>query len=195
MQLLFDNIASVLVASTVLLVVVATNLNAQRSAVESSVAYAAKTQTLSMASYMESDLLLIGNGTLDTIETITSNGAGQTTQFSFRRIDNAGADMLVSYNLTPTTTIDIDGQSVQLYRLDRTETRGSTAIPAGGGSSTLSHFEITMLDSDGVWTDTKEDARLLRVRAVNVYPFGDPDKMNMFQSHWGITVRPPNLET
>jgi hypothetical protein len=191
MQLLFDNIASVLVASTVLLVVVATNLNAQRSAVESSVAYAAKTQTLSMASYMESDLLLIGNGTLDTIETITSNGAGQTTQFSFRRIDNAGADMLVSYNLTPTTTIDIDGQSVQLYRLDRTE----DGQPAGGGSSTLSHFEITMLDINGDPTASVAAARLLRVRAVNVYPFGDPDKMNMFQSHWGITVRPPNLET
>jgi hypothetical protein len=191
MQLLFDNIASVLVASTVLLVVVATNLNAQRSAVESSVAYAAKTQTLSMASYMESDLLLIGNGTLDTIETITSNGAGQTTQFSFRRIDDAGADMLVSYNLTPTTTVDIDGQSVQLYRLDRTE----DGQPAGGGSSTLSHFEITMLDINGDPTASVAAARLLRVRAVNVYPFGDPDKMNMFQSHWGITVRPPNLET
>jgi len=191
MQLLFDNIASVLVASTVLLVVVATNLNAQRSAVESSVAYAAKTQTLSMADYLESELLLVGNGTADTIQTIASNEADQTTQFSFWRMDNTGSPMLVSYLLTQTTSIEIDGETVQLYRLDRTE----GGQPAGGGSSTLSHFEITMLAADGTTTADVATARLLRVRAVNVYPFGDPDNMNMFRSHWGITVRPPSLET
>ena len=191
MQLLFDNIASVLVASTVLLVVVATNLNAQRSAVESSVAYAAKTQTLSMADYLESDLLLVGNGTADTIQTIASNEADQTTQFSFWRMDNTGSPMLVSYLLTQTTSIEIDGETVQLYRLDRTE----GGQPAGSGSSTLSHFEITMLEADRTTTDDVATARLLRVRAVNVYPFGDPEKMNMFRSHWGITVRPPSLET
>ncbi len=191
MQLLLDNIASVLVASTVLLVVVATTLNAQRSAVEASVAYAAKKQTLTTADFLEAELLLIGNGTGGTIDTTIVNANGQTTEFSFWRQDDTGAAMLVSYTLTPSTSKVIDGQTVQLYQLNRSE----NGAAAGSGSSTLSDFTITLLGPDGSLAASTADARLLRVRAVNVYPYGDPDNMNMFQSYWGITVRPPNLET
>ena len=191
MQLLLDNIASVLIASTVLLVVVATSLNTQRSAVEASVAYAAKKQTLTTADFLEADLLLIGNGTGGTIDTTIVNETGQTTEFSFWRQDDTGEAMLVSYTMTPSTSKVIDGQTVQLYQLNRSE----NGVAAGSGSPTLSDFTITMLRSDGLLAASKAEARLLRVRAVNVYPFGDPDNMNMFRSYWGITVRPPNLET
>ena len=187
MQLLLDNIASVLVASTVLLVVVATTLNAQRSAVEASIAYAAKKQTLTTADFLETELLLIGNGTGDTIETISVNDDSLTTEFSFTRQDNVP----VSYTLTLSTSKVIDGQTVELYQLNRSE----NGVAAGSGSSTLSDFTITMLGPDGSLAASAADARLLRVRAVNVYPYGDPDNMNMFRSYWGITVRPPNLET
>jgi hypothetical protein len=78
-----------------------------------------------------------------------------------------------------------------LYRLDRTE----NGLAAGGGSSTLSQFQITMLNAAGNPTAGVAAARLLRVRAVNVYPFGNSDDMDLFRSYWGITVRPPNLES
>lgn len=191
MQFLLDHIASILVSSAVLLLVIATNLGAQRAAVEETVAYAAKTQTLNLADFLEDDLLLIGDGTTDTIEDVTTNDDDQTTEFSFWRENEMGVDMLVSYTLTETETVEIDGDSIQLYRLDRTE----NGVAAGGGSSTLAQFQITMLNAAGNPTAGIAAARLLRVRAVNVYPFGDADDMNLFRSYWGITVRPPNLDT
>lgn len=191
MQFLLDHIASILVSSAVLLLVIATNLGAQRAAVEETVAYAAKMQTLSLADYLEDDLLLIGDGTSNTIADVTENDDGQTTEFSFWREDDLGLDMLVSYTLSETDSVEIDNEWIQLYRLDRTE----NAVAAGGGSSTLSQFQITMLNASGSVTGSVSDARLLRVRAVNVYPFGDPDDMDLFRSYWGITVRPPNLDS
>jgi hypothetical protein len=171
--------------------VIATNLGASRAAIEETVAYAAKMQTLSMADFLEDDLLLIGDGTEDTIEDVETNADGQTTLFSFWREDESGTDMLVAYTLTEADTIEIDGEEVQLYRLDRTE----NGVPAGGGSSTLESFQITMLNAAGNPAAGVGSARLLRVRSTNVYPFGDPDDMNMFRSYWGITVRPPNLDS
>lgn len=191
MQFLLDHIASILVSGAVLLLVIATNLGAQRAAVEETVAYAAKVQTLNLADYLEDDLLLIGDGTSDTIEDVMTNGDGQTTEFSFWREDDMGVDMLVSYTLTETDSVEIDDEWIQMYRLDRTE----NGVAAGGGSSTLSQFQITMLNAAGNPTAGVAAARLLRVRAVNVYPYGDPDDMDMFRSYWGITVRPPNLDS
>jgi len=191
MQFLLDHIASILVSGAVLLLVIATNLGAQRGAIEETVAYAAKVQTLNLADFLEDDLLLIGDGTSDTIETVTTNPYGQTTEFSFWREDDMGVDMLVSYTLTETDSVEIEEEWIQLYRLDRTE----NGVAAGGGSSTLSDFQITMLNSAGNVTAGIAAARLLRVRAVNVYPYGDSDDMDLFRSYWGITVRPPNLES
>ena len=189
MQFLLDHIASILVSGAVLLLVIAANLGAQRAAIEETVAYAAKVQTLSLADYLEDDLLLIGDGTTDTIEDVTTNSDGQTTEFSFWREDDMGIDMLVSYTLSETDSVEIDDEWIQLYRLDRTE----NGVAAGGGSSTLSQFQIVMLNSSGNVTAGIAAARLLRVRAVNVYPFGDAEDMDLFRSYWGITVRPPNL--
>ncbi len=191
MQFLLDHIASILVSGAVLLLVIATNLNAQRAAIEETVAYAAKVQTLNLADFLEDDLLLVGDGTDDTIETIETNDDGQTTEFSFWREDEMGVDMLVSYTLEEGDVVDVDGEKVQLYRLFRTEDDAA----AGGGSSTLQAFSITMLDESGSTTGSVESARLLRVRAINVYGMGDADDMDLFRSYWGITVRPPALDS
>lgn len=171
--------------------VIATNLSVQQAAIEESVSYAAKIQTLSMADYLEDDLLLIGDGTSDTIVDVETNGDGQTTLFSFWREDESAVDMLVAYTLTEQDSVQIDDEWIQLYQLNRTE----NGVAAGGGSSTLETFQISMLNANGNVTAGVASARLLRVRAVNVYPYGDPDDMNIFRNFWGITVRPPNLES
>ena len=191
MQFLLDHIASIMVSGAVLLLVIATNLSASRAAIEETVAYSAKMQTLSLADFLEDDLLLIGDGTDDTIGDIETNADGQTTLFSFWREDDLGADMLVAYTLVESESVEIDGDMVQLYQLFRTE----NGVAAGGGSSTLESFQITMLNAAGNAAAGVGAARLLRVRAVNVYPFGEPDDMNLFRSYWGITVRPPNLDS
>lgn len=191
MQFLLDHIASILVSGAVLLLVIATNLSASRAAIEETVAYSAKMQTLSLADYLEDDLLLLGDGTDNTIVDVETDASGQTTLFSFWREDDLGSDMLVAYSLAESDSVQIEGDWVQLYQLFRTE----NGVAAGGGSSTFESFQITMLNAAGNVAAGVGAARLLRIRAVNVYPFGDSDDMNMFRSYWGITVRPPNLES
>ena len=134
---------------------------------------------------------MIGDGTTDTIEDVETNADGQTTLFSFWRDDEYGDDMLVSYTLTEQDSIYLSQEWIQLYQLNRFE----AGDPAGGGSSTLEAFQITMLDASGNVTASVSAARLLRVRAVTVYPFGNPDEMALFRNYWGITVRPPNLDS
>lgn len=128
MQFLLDHIASILVSGAVLLLVISTSLNAQRASIEETVAYAAKVQTLSMADFLEDDLLLIGDGTDETIQEIDENSDDQTILFSFWRQDESGTDMLVSYTLTEQDSVKIGDDWVQLYQLNRFE----NGVAAGG---------------------------------------------------------------
>ncbi len=191
MQLMFDHISSILVAGAVTLLLISTSLNAQQAAVEETISYAAKAQALNLADFLEDDLLLIGDGTTDTIEDVETNADGQTTLFSFWKDDEFGVDMLVSYTLAEQDSVYIDEEWIQLYQLNRFE----DGNPAGGGSSTLEAFQIIMLNAGGNVTASVAAARLVRVRVVTVYPFGDPDDMGLFRNYWGIAIRPPNLES
>ena len=152
MQFLLDHIASILVSGAVLLLVIATNLGAQRAAVEETIAYAAKVQTLNLADFLENDLLLIGDCTSDTIEDVATNSDGQTTEFSFWREDDMGVDMLVSYTLTETDSVEIDDEWIQLYRLDRTENGVAAGGGQGsGGNSTENSVSFQLKTKDLFW--------------------------------------------
>ena len=179
-----------MISGSVLLLVLSTQFNAQRAAIEQSISYAAKAQMLQMADMIEQELLLIGDGTDDTIGTVTTNAAGETTEFSFYREDDSGTPMEVSYQLVETESVEINDETTQLYRMDRYE----DGDLVGGGSSTLSHFRITMLDGAGSVTASVSSARLLRVSVANAFAHGEAQDMFMFESYWGITVRPMNLE-
>lgn len=191
MQLLLDHISSVMIASAVILVVLTTQFQAQRSAIEQTVAYASKKITLDLATTLEQELGLIGDGTDDTITTATTNAAGETTSFVFWRENEAGADTEYEYRLTETEEINIAGETVQLYRMDRLE----GGVIAGGGGSRIRHFRITMLNPAGNVTTDVASARLLRVVVVNAFPFGMGEDAYLFESHWGMTINPMNLDT
>jgi hypothetical protein len=191
MQVILDHLSAVIIASTVMLLILSTQFNAQRASAEQTIAYMAKKSTLEMVDYLEDELLLIGDGTDDTIVDVTTNSAGMTTLFSFWREDDAGLDMLVSYTLTEEDSVEFSDGWVQMYRFNRFE----NGVATGGGSSTLEHFEITMLTETGAVTTTAAAARLLRLKAVNVYPYGDPEDSYLHRTFWGITLRPMNLET
>ncbi|MDA1029011.1 MAG: hypothetical protein O3B41_08165 [Bacteroidetes bacterium] len=190
MQFILDNLSALLVSTAVLLMVLSTQFTAQRSAAEQTIAYVAKKQTLETADTIEREFLLIGDGTDETIVDLTTNVAGNTTSFSFWREDELGADMLVAYTLTEQDSLMVGGEMRQLYRLNRFE----NGLASGGGSSTLTDFRITLLDMTGAPTVSVPDARLIRVAAVNAYPYGSDSDMYLFRSFWGITVRPMNLE-
>ena len=190
MQFVLDHLSAIMISAAVTLLVLSTQFSAQRSATEQTIAYVSKKQTLEFADTIEKDFLLIGDGTDETIETLTNNDAGNTIEFTFWREDELGADMEVSYTLTELDSVYIQSDWRQLYQLNRFE----NGVAAGGGSSMLTNFRITLLDESGSVTADAADARLVRVVAVNAYPYGNSDDMYLFRSFWGISVRPRNLE-
>lgn len=190
MQLIFDHISSILIASAVILIVLSTQFQAQRSATEQTIAYASKKMTLDLASMLEQELALIGDGTDSTITDIQTNADGQTTVFEFWREDEVGTPTEITYRLTESDMEVIDGDSVQLYQMDRYE----DDVLSGGGGSRLRHFQLTLLDEAGSVTGTVADARLVRAVVVNAFPYGSSADAYLFESHWGITIRPMNLD-
>lgn len=190
MQLMLDHISSILIASAVILVVLSTQFQAQRAATEQTIAYASKKMTLDLASMLEQELALIGDGTTDTITDVQTNADGQTTVFEFWREDELGTDIEITYRLTTSDIVDIDGESVQLYRMDRYE----DDVLSGGGGERLRHFSLTMLDESGGVTADAASARLIRAVVVNAFPYGTSADSYLFESHWGITIRPMNLD-
>ena len=177
-----------MVSGAVILLVLNTQFQAQRSAAEQTIAYSARKSTLQMADVIEREFTLIGNGSSGAIDTLITNANGETSTFRFYRQDGGGADMLVEYRLLDEGSVDIRGEPVPLYRLERYE----NGALAGGGPATIRTFRIDLLDEDGDPTD-KSTVRLVRVRLIVAYPFGSSDDAYLFQSHWGITLRPLSL--
>ncbi len=190
MSVILDNLSAVLVSGAVLLLIISTQFSAQQATAEQTIAYMAKMSTMKMVDYLEDELLLVGDGTENAIVDLTTNSDGMTTNFSFWRQDDLGADMLVTYTLTEQDSVEFNDGWVQMYQFNRFE----NGVAAGGGSSTLEHFEITMLTETGTQTGSTSAARLLRIRAINVYPYGDPSDSYLHRTFWGITLRPLNLE-
>jgi len=189
MQLILDNIAAIMIGSAVILIVLSTQFQAQRAATEQTIALISKTATLDLGRVLEEDLIVLGSGTSDTITDIQESGDSLTTVFEFRKLDELGTEIEVTYRLTDANVVTIRGEAVQLYTLDRYE----DDVWAGGGGDHIRFFSISMLNTNGHKTSGVASARLLRVRLVNVYPYGEDDGSTIFQSHWGITVRPEGL--
>ncbi len=190
MQLILDNISAIMIASAVLLIVLSTQFQAQRAAVEQTVAYASKQSTLQLGLTLEDDLAALGNGTANTITSVETNADGLTTVFEFWKQDALGADIEVTYRLTTGNEVVVRGDSVQLYTLDRFE----DDVWAGGGGDRIRFFALDMLDTNGNFTLSAASARLVRATLVNVHPFGEDNGSSVFQSHWGITIRPIGLQ-
>lgn len=190
MQLILDNIASILIGSVVIILVLNTQIDAQQAAAEQSTAYAARKATLSTADMLEDEFRLIGDGSAAQIDSIATNAAGETVHFGFWR-DDGGGDMLVEYTLVETDSVWVhnDQEWAQLYRLDRFE----DGTKLGGGPSTIRTFQVTLMTENGA-NATAANARLVKMALVVVYPFGESEDSYLYQTHWGTTVAPVNLD-
>jgi len=187
MQVLLDNIGALLVFSAVALAVITTQFRSSQANVESTVGYMSKKQTLELASVLEQEIKLIGQGTTDKITGTTKNGAGQTTSFKFWRNDGL-SDLEIEYRLSETDIVQMKGVDVQRYRMDRLV----NGVVMGASPSTLRDFVIEPLDANGNVVAVGS-AVLVRARVRNVFPIGDPDDMHLGHSLWGITIRPEGL--
>lgn len=190
MQLILDNLASILIGGVVIIMVLNTQIDAQQAAAEQSTAYAARKATLSTADLLEDEFRLIGDGATNQIDSLAANAAGETAHFGFWRDDGSG-DMLVEYRLFETDSVYLanDDRFVQLYRLDRFE----DGTHVGGGPSTIRSFRVSLMTETGA-NATPATTRLVKVALVVTYPFGESRDAYLYQTHWGTTVAPVNLE-
>lgn len=190
MTFILDNISSTLVYGILALLLAGMQLRMQRAAIEQSVVYMSKTQTLSFADLLEQDIKQIGSGVEgDMIESITTSEAGLTTGFTFNSTLDDGSPLVIGYALETADQIPTDDGYVTLYRLMRTE----NGAQAGGSPATLRSFQIELLDEAG-GAASEATARLVRVAFVNAYAIGDLDDYNLRQTYWGATLRPINLQ-
>lgn len=187
MQFILDNLTALLVYGAIALAVTSLQLRSMQSTTEMTIAYMSKKQTLELADMIEQEIKLIGTGTAQKITNVTTNAAGQTTNFTFWWNDGV-TDFEVEYRLIPTDTVTVDEVQIPRYRMDRFV----NGTYQGGSASTLRDFRIEPLDASGNVTGAAT-AVMVRAQVVNTYPTGDLENMYIGRTFWGMTLLPMNL--
>jgi hypothetical protein len=203
MHVLLDQLSAALVGSIVLLMLFSLHIRVQSSTIEDTLLYTAKKQTLSFAEILERDLANTGYLTVPGQQSIEAysnkifGGTQYTDTFQFWGSDAGGNRVRVRYDATVVDTVEADGTPV--LRIERSEDAGAGFQIAGASMSSLTDFDISLLDVNNNGA-TMASARKIRVRFENAV--GDPDAVSGVAGHkkpfmqklrWGITLSPRGL--
>jgi len=161
----------------------------------------AKTSTLTFAQVLESDLNAIGAG-LDEDKRIDKISAPRevtlpdgssinvTDTLSFWLPDASLDPIKIDYILEVTDTLSTKDGDVELYQVVR-HANGNSSSASG---DRLRSFCVVLLSNGGSDVGTNvENTRMIRVSFATALPFNTDDDFYMRQVHWGISLRPPNL--
>jgi len=157
---IFDNLNAILIGSTVILVIMAMQMRMTEMSVEQTANYMMKRQAMDLATWMEDDLLLMGQN-LPSGTTAYANpkdSSGITLGFEFYRDSVAVVGgtldtmrITTRYELFKTGVHQTEKDTVDSFRLERWVQMGSGPwVREGGSSALLSHFKIEMLDRDAL---------------------------------------------
>lgn len=164
MQVLIDHLISILIAGTVTLVLLTTQMRSQHATIEQTASHSVKAKTLVFGSWVERDIVNLGAnfGTnLYRFDAPTVDANGNTVGWSFfsdsTRLDGTKLRAYTRYRLVPTTRVAFQDTSFQLYQLHRDTAAvnyvGTTVAPPTSSQwrrnlwtiGTLSFFRIEML--------------------------------------------------
>jgi hypothetical protein len=190
---LLDHISSIMVYGALAFIIASTQLQAQQTAVQQTIVYSSKKQTLDFADLIEREFKMIGSGIddrADMLGAVETDQAGNALSFNFRYDDEDGTPIRVEYRMVPRDTVRSDGQDIPLFAIERSE----DGIPAGGGPGTVRRFRVQFLTDGGTLTTDPGQAELIRVSFTNTLPMGDLDDFFMPETNWAITLRPLNLD-
>ncbi len=210
MTLLFDNMSAALVGATVLLMLLSLQLKLSGMNLEQTSTYMVKNQASDLATWMEEDLLKLGENIDKTAEVPFSNpvdSADVTIEYTFAR-DSLDLSVIppdtiridTRYQLKKTGTRIVDSEVVDVYRLARSVRRnGGAWVAAGGSPSLLGFFKIEMLDRDAApvpdpvaaATADPETIRNTRIRFSMVTPF-ETETTAVRKVYYGSTLLIPN---
>lgn len=179
MQFIFDNLAAILIAGVLFLVLVAVNQRSRVAAVETSNYYALKQQQLSFVETVKRDLQNVTS-----LDTVTEDPTTLEFRFTARTDPSVSAEHSVVYRREAVGTRD----GHNLYQI----IRSVDGVSAGGSMSTMLNWVIVAQNEEGLQVPNVDDARqiFLRFEALNPYSEGE----TVGRSRWEATFRPPLLQ-
>ncbi|MDX1650459.1 MAG: hypothetical protein R3263_11455 [Myxococcota bacterium] len=193
MSILLDHLSSVLVTAALALMLVATQVQGQRSAVERTALYAAKKHTLEVADLLTRDLENLGLGMPygQRIGSVRTDSSGRTRSFEFWRQDAGGSPVRIRYALEEAGTVMAGGERVPLFAVQRYQ----DGVASGGSLGAVRFFRIEVLDEAGApVAPTSAAARQVRIQLASVLALaGEDGPSGLRQTSWGTTLRPYGL--
>lgn len=208
MTLIYDNLISVVVATTVTLILASVQLRATKDRVAGAAHYMMTQRATQLSSWLQEDLARIGKNNsddgvpIDTLIVPSDDSTAQwlTNRFVFERdsISPAGntVQIKVQYDIQNTGTRTVDGEETDVYRLVRTRKIGTNPwVPAGGSAAALKYFDIDLLNKNaepvenpGTHLQSHPDTvRSVRVRFAVLAPFQN-DRLRVSSSRANTVV-------
>ncbi len=210
MILLFDNIGSAIIGATVMMLILVLNLRMVDINMESTSTYMVKNQANDLATWMEEDLLKLGDNIDRTVEVpfINPTDSGDvTTQFTFYRDSiNTTVDpqdtirVGTRYVLNRSGTRILANDTIDVYRITRElQYDGGAWFNSGGSTPMLSFIQIDILNGDAqvladpvnAATINPDSVQNTRISFSMVTPF-ETDRTLLRQVYYGSTLLIPN---
>lgn len=195
MYFVLDNLMATIIGGTVIFILLGLQTQMQDAAVDQIGMHMAKNQTLAFADWIQQDFGNIGAGLVGeaSIQEVTAHSGDteQTGTFRFQRTTSAIDDTVinVTYTLTATDTLRIDGDVIPVYQVQRSV----GGVNSGGSAPSLTSFSITLLDEGGQPTPLTTQARQAQIRFSMAFPFAS-EETYIRETYWHTTLPLPNLE-
>lgn len=162
MQLILDNLIAIIVSVTLAVMLLSLQTSTRQDALERQSVYAAKVQSLTLAEWLERDIVKLGARFGEerdrfSMDTTNVNGTRYTQRFQFayneREQSNFVDRVEVRYTLTPTTPLEVvaatsttPARTVPLFQITRAERAGQYRMAHREGSATV---PATWIDASG----------------------------------------------
>ena len=187
MQILLDHITATLIGGTVILILAVSQFRTSEAVVDQTSYYAVKRQILEMTEMIESDFKNIGLG-VPAGTPVFNEVSENAIEFLLLLDPDDTALSVVRYTEVPTDTLEIDGEDIPVFEVQRIV----NGTVSGRSPARMSEFVVELRNVEGDPVSSPEDAETIQVRLSMIPPFS-PDKGFLKESHWTRTFTPANL--
>ncbi len=186
MKFIYDHLSASVLSMAVFVILVAVHLRSGETTQDQTRYYSAKTHLLQAKEMIDHDFANIGAGVArhDSVF-ITKNDT--TLEFMALVVPGATEPVKLTYIRVPTDTMEIAGENVQLYEVQRLV----DDVLTGKSPPTLREFEIDLWDADRQETTDFDAVAAVHVRFVVAPPLGGDDDLHA--ARWNRTFWPANL--
>ncbi|MEL6612197.1 MAG: hypothetical protein AAFQ53_08895 [Bacteroidota bacterium] len=215
MQLILDHLSTVIIGSMVALSLTASQVRMTQGRVEQVSAYVVKTKALSLADWLERDVVTLGKNLGQDnyrFEYPSYNAEGQTSEWVFwsdsTLTSTATTRYYTRYELTQVDSLELepDAFGQQRYQPLYEARRYTAAMPVVGGTvsfpsardwvgdgltvRTLSSFTVQLLMNDGTVAASSErdEADFIRLQFAMI-PELDPEQAYLSELFWTTTLK------